>query len=221
MPAMFLPYGPVPALPSPPRADDASADARRWRAAGDLHWQLGEPSLAVRAYQEAIRCAPEAPEAPEAWLSLARVREARGDLSGGAQAYARAQSCVMPDDAPHEPTHEQWSRLRRVHQRMARYRLARGDAEGALTCLQSALEAARYGGEMTDARADIRLRSLRSCPAGDALHTLQAHAALLAWLGDDRTLAPAPTMPDMGDMGDARPTLPHGMVLGGVWLPLR
>lgn len=223
-PAPLEPFAPVPrqTSPSSANAESAVADlspcpslilARRWLAAADLQAQLGERQLAIAACGEAVRLAPAY---PETWLALARACEDGGDAAAGAVAYARAQSAAMPDDTIHEPTRGQWALLRRVHQRMARYRLARGDAEGALRCLRAALAAARNGQEVNSLLLEIRLAPGRRRPTRA---TAEAHLALLDALGDDRSLMPHP--PAVEGPADAPAMLPRGMVLGGTWVPLR
>ena len=121
-----------------------------WLEVGHLCRQMGELQQAAGAYQRAIDAEPERFEAP---LGMARVLEQMGQSEAGAQAYAHAQQAALglalPTSATSAGTADDAAvpapdlpRLREVHHHMARYRLERGDSQGAEQALRASLAVA-------------------------------------------------------------------------------
>jgi tetratricopeptide (TPR) repeat protein len=89
--------------------------------------QIGSPERAMQAYEEALRLAPDHPQALEA---LARLRETSGD----AQAALTAVEALAAQATTPEGKAEQWIRAARLLE-------GRGDKDGAIVRYKLALEA--------------------------------------------------------------------------------
>lgn len=149
-----------------------------WLEAGHLCRQTGELQQACGAYQRAVEASPYRYEAP---LGLARVLELMGLIAQGAAAYEQAQRAILASPASES---RPATRLREVHQLMARYRLERGAPEAAVPCLQAALRVAEQEGLGEDERAEIRIdlgeAFLRLGRRSEALHALSLASAAMA-----------------------------------------
>ena len=139
---------------------------------------MGELQQAQGAYEKALALEPARFEAP---LALARVLEQGGNAEAGAQAYVHAQQAVLQSS--------ERARLREVHTHMGRYRMERGDAQGALPCLGAALQVAQRTASDANVQADIQIELgeclLRLGQANVAHQVLTAASAAT----DEATLA--------------------------------
>lgn len=120
-----------------------------WLEAGHVSRELADYSHMLAAYERATQVSPQR---FEPWLALARSHEELGQVDRGAAALHRALTLAVHASQPHTVV--------RLHSRMARYRLERGEYARALDAIRLALMTLRVeaaGATDVNAQAELQI----------------------------------------------------------------